>query len=84
MNIPPHVKIDITNGRFQVGDRVTRPEDVFVQNSPLMKGTVTRTYTKHTYYPESEIDWFYPELYEVQWDNGKVGLGYLPHGIDRA
>lgn len=66
--------------RFEVGDPVTRPVNVFANRSPLRRGVVTRRYKER----------FYPELYEVTWttEAGKsieplVCVGYLPHGLEK-
>lgn len=64
--------------RFEVGDRVTRLEDVYDQTSRLMTGTVIRRFSR-----QSELHGFYPELYTVQWDDGAEGRAYLPHGLDK-
>jgi hypothetical protein len=70
--------------KFKVGDRVTRPCDVYDPLSKLMHGTVVRAYsrmgTKHG---------DYNELYDVYWDElwdklDATGQGYLPHGLDKA
>jgi len=71
--------------KFRVGDRVTRPVDVFTDESPLRHGIVVRRYHKHIRYgwDEEEPPVCYPELYDVVWDGGKEEEAFLPHGIDR-
>lgn len=64
--------------KFNVGDRVTRRENVYDSSSNLMRGSVVRVYAiQNTKFGP------YPELYEVRWDNGSVKGGYLPHGLDK-
>lgn len=69
--------------KFNLGDRVTRLENVYDDKSKMMHGKISRVYDKDT------IFGFYPELYEVIWDhklttwnNQLVRGGYLPHGLD--
>lgn len=71
--------------KFQVGDRVIRPKDVYKRDSPIKHGTVSRRYSapKKVYLEGDLILGPYPELYEVQWDDGSTGKGFLPHGLDR-
>ena len=57
--------------KFDVGDRVTRPRNVY-KKSPLMHGTVSRAYSCRY---DSE------ELYDVSWDRYGVPKGYLAHGL---
>jgi uncharacterized protein YodC (DUF2158 family) len=61
---------------FKVGDRVTRPEDVY-RKSKVKHGTVTLVYTE-----ASHLGWVDCELYEVQWDNGVVERGFFAHGLE--
>jgi len=66
--------------KFEVGDRVFRPEDVL---SPEEHGEVIGAYSKTRHFSLACGEWIpeYPELYRVRWDNGVVGNGYLPHGL---
>lgn len=79
--------------RYQVGDRVTRPQDIYNKNSPLLHGEVTCVYGKDAAWPWTQPlgyirennkpgVWRYPELYEVRWDNGKVQRGFFHYGIN--
>jgi|SRR5882724_1415286 len=92
------IETDITVGgtKFKVGDRVTRPENVYDRNSPIMHGTIARVYNKTTsHYPINDfVLGPYPELYDVRWDeqfrkfsaDGKYEFNassFLPHGLDR-
>ena len=69
------------NTRFQVGDRVVRPKNVFKNNSPMMHGTISRVYATSTVlvydtfdFPYrynavvDDIRWGDNEVYEVLWD----------------
>jgi hypothetical protein len=65
---------------FKVGDRVTRDERDMIgacSSKKILHGTIARAYN----------DWgmfgFYPELYDVIWDNNeqKYSKGYLPFGL---
>jgi hypothetical protein len=62
--------------RFRVGDRVTRPINVYKSKSPLRHGAVVRVYAKRSRFG------FYAELYAVRWDDNGVERDFLPHGID--
>lgn len=55
---------------LRVGDRVSRPVDVFKKKSRLKYGNVTYVYTHAT-----EI------FYEVRWDDGKIETGLFRHGL---
>lgn len=68
---------------FAAGDRVIRPIDVYGDHSKLKHGVVVRRYGQAWY--RQDHTWpvgFDPELYEVRWDDGTVGKGYFPHGLD--
>ena len=76
--------------KYQIGDRVKRPMNV---RSPLRNWvwklvTVISIYCKDQEWPWSVFRGHnlgkYDELYEVEWDNGEIKKGYLPHGIDPA
>lgn len=60
--------------KFNVDDRVKFPRDVYEYPFVYMHGVVTKVYSKYG-------GFFYPELYDVQFDNGKFQQGYLPHGL---
>ena len=72
----------VARPKFKVGDRVTRPYNVYNHRSKLMHGTITRVYSrKNTPFGD------YPELYAVRWDEDDVtesGDAYMPHGLDKA
>lgn len=55
---------DITTGRFNIGDRVTKIVDVTVPDAPTMTGTVERRYKKMV---ADQI--VYAEVYDVRFDN---------------
>jgi hypothetical protein len=57
----------IPSTTWKVGDRVKRDGKT---------GTVKIVYSNYesSYAP-------YPELYAVRWDDGEIGLAYLPHGL---
>lgn len=88
-----HVDTNITDGKFKVGDRVTR-EIRFKNNdntqwgdSLLMSGTVIRAYSR-----AGCLCGPYSELYDVCWDapfavyredgDQMYSTDYLPHGLD--
>jgi hypothetical protein len=66
--------------RFKVGDRVTRDERDLQINWSARKtlhGEVIRAYSDYGMFG------FYPELYDVKWDDGsKINKAYLPHGLE--
>lgn len=61
----------------KVGQRVSREIDIYRPNLGEKTGTITRRYSEERQRPRR----FYPEMYEVQWDDGKRDEGYLRHGI---
>lgn len=82
---------------FKIGDRVTRPIDVYNPKSPIRHGTIIEKYSQPW---ENRISGFVddtgvyhepviiskgidPELYKVQWDDGKVQRGFFRHGLDK-
>lgn len=65
-----------TGTKFELHQRVSRPINIYAQAIRLKYGVVTRIFSRM-----GTIFGDYPELYEVLWDNGKVGKAYLPHGI---
>jgi ribosomal protein L21E len=66
--------------QFKIGDRVKRDETNLIINwssHKVLHGTVSRVYS------EQGMFGFYPELYEVNWDDGdKYNKGCLPHGLE--
>jgi hypothetical protein len=62
--------------KFRLGALVRRRVDVYSDDSPWLHGVVTRVYQEQGSFG------YYPELYEVTWDGGRVIDGYLPHGLD--
>ena len=71
--------------KFKLGQRVVRKEDIFAKSSPLMHGTVVRSYSKPLKVLSDGTHLGpYNELYDVQWDNyDEVSKEYLPHGISK-
>ena len=68
--------------RWQVGERVKRRRDVYDQKSPFRHGDVVLRYSA-TYPSRPDLPAHdYPELYAVQWDDGKFERGFLRHGLD--
>ena len=72
--------------KFTLGERVTRDERGIPYNYPtgrLLEGVIVQVYGRLL--KEYSTDFTlgrYPELYDVQWDSGKLSRGYLPHGLD--
>jgi hypothetical protein len=72
---------------FEVGERVCREVDIYEENGPLKYGVVLERYNEKekTFYLPPDNEPFtlgpYPELYKVQWDDGKIENGFLPHGL---
>lgn len=72
--------------KFNVGDWVKRRVNVFDSSSPYRLGRVVRRYSKKeiTLPVSGSTLGPYPELYEVEWEDGKIESSFLPHGIDAA
>jgi len=69
--------------KFKVGDRVCREKDIWDKSKGHKTGSISRRYSKPLKkYVSGMILGPYEELYEVLWDNGDTGKGYLPHGLD--
>lgn len=74
--------------KFKVGDRVSRPVDVYGDHNIKKFGTVVRAFSEishHCHWEDGDDHgcWYNPELYSVKWDNEvRVSNGYLPHGLD--
>jgi len=63
--------------RFKVGQKVSRPIDVYAKRWKFKLGVITGAYsTWGTRFGD------YPELYAVRWDDDTTGRAYFPHGID--
>lgn len=65
---------------FRVGDKVSRPLDIYDEKSKVKFGRVREVrfghWTAHSYEPV---------IYDIQWDGeADVSRGYLPHGINAA
>ena len=60
--------------KFKEGDRVIRDCDGFpYEKEGVQVGTIIRAYDW-----TSEDYGYYPELFEVQFDNGRISKGFLP------
>lgn len=59
--------------KFNLGQRVCRLSNVFVPDSLMFYGEVVEQYSS----AEHE------ELYAVQWDEGRLERGFLPHGLQK-
>jgi hypothetical protein len=64
--------------KFQLRDRVRRLENVFDPTSKMRYGRISRIYSKTSRYGD------YPELYDVEWEDGAVGGDFLPYGLQPA
>jgi len=81
------MKIEISTPiqyKFKIGDRVTRLKDIFDKNSPLLHGSVIKVYSMTGLrIPSDGIDLgFYEQVFDVNWDSGGFGQGFLPHGLE--
>ena len=67
--------------KFKVGDKVTRPVDVFENNGLMLTGIVCHgPYCRGYKY----LGW-YPELYDVLWEQKpKISKGYFCYGLEHA
>lgn len=65
--------------KFKILDRVKRLEDVFRPSSRMFHGIVIESYSKTSHF----LGIYYPEMYDVHWDHGDIGRGYLPHGLEK-
>ena len=71
------------NPKFNVGDRVKFPKDVWTFPFDYKFGTIVERYGMRA----SKIigGFWYDELYAVQFDNeDNVRYSHLPHGLERA
>lgn len=67
---------------FEVGDRVVRPRDVFDAGSSLMHGVVVARYSRPARrYGDSTVLGPYPELFAVEWDDGRIQQDFFSHGL---
>ena len=64
-----------------VGDRVSREIDIFDPGKGLKLGAVINAYSRPMKKVGSLVLGPYSELYDVEWDDGWVEKGFLPHGI---
>ena len=71
---------------FSVGNRVIRPIDTHnYWPKGFRHGKVIKCYSKEEeHFPCIDLTLGpYPELFDVQWDSGEIGYGFLPHGLIR-
>lgn len=62
--------------KFKPGDLVERRSNPMDQESPLRYGIIIERYTNYV-----NTGYYYPELYEVEWSDGQLERGFLPHGL---
>lgn len=70
---------------FKIGDRVTRPIDVFDENSQLKHVVVVSKALRSVQYPE-DFELRRPDeiVYAVKWDGEeRISEGYFHYGIDK-
>ena len=72
---------DTSCSKFKIGDRVFRKEQESKGVQTILKGTVVSCYSRDQYICGSIILGPYPELYMVQFDDGRIGRAFLPHGL---
>ncbi len=67
--------------KFYIGERIKRN----IEGTYVYKyGVVINVYSREARIVNSNPDITLPEykeLYVVEWDNGVIGKGYLPHGL---
>ena len=66
--------------RWSVGERVKRRVDVYDQMSLFRHGVVALRYSIID--TGSEYSQDYPEVYAVQWDDGRFEKAFLRHGLE--
>lgn len=71
----------VLNPAWNVGDRVQRRLDVYDDSSAVRHGRVALRYSIINIGSEYSQD--YPEVYAVQWDDGRFEKGFLAHGLDK-
>lgn len=69
----------VPNPRFKVGDTVTRHIDVYDFSKGKKIGKVIRCYAATSNYGSGPIN--YPELYDVQFNDGTKQRGFFDYGI---
>lgn len=64
---------------FKTGDRIVSIEvkDCNQPTGRVIRGTVVQSYA----YRSMNGRWFYPEVYRVRWDDGKIEQGILPGAL---
>lgn len=79
---------DVYEFRFQVGDRVTRTENVFFPNETegrpvLLRGRIVCRYAEMEFGVGRRSSSSYYELYRVVWDDRGIAHAYFAHGLER-
>ena len=70
--------------RFRRGDRVRRRLiEQFGDGSPWRNGTVIGQSSERYPHVDDGQSRYYPEVYEVEWDDGQIEGGFLPRGLDK-
>lgn len=64
--------------KFQINERVIRLKDVYDQRSEMQHGKIIAVYGHM-----SKRLGYYEELYDVQWNTGKIQSAFLSHGLDK-
>jgi hypothetical protein len=73
--------------KFRVGDRISRPLNIYQENSDLRFGTICARLAipkgDGKLYPMSSRYGPYPETYSVVWDDrpNEIHNGFLSHGL---
>ena len=73
----------LTPYKFNIGDNVSREIDIYNKSKGLKIGKIIRRYSKPQKRYSDLMLGPYPELYEVEWNNGKKESGFLPHGLNK-
>lgn len=69
--------------KFKRRDRVKREINIYNRKEGFKFGIIISRYSKPMeQYGDISLG-PYEELYDVLWDDGKTGRGFLPHGLDK-
>lgn len=72
-----------TEWHYEIGQRVKREYEYHLDIPKYRIGTIINRYSKpkKVFYGRDLVLGPYPELYSVQWDDGKIENGFFWYGV---
>jgi hypothetical protein len=68
--------------QHNIDDFVSREQDIYNPDKGIKTGRVIAAYSVQKHSFGNLTLGPYPEMYDVQWDDGSIETGFFPHGLN--